>query len=143
MQFTPKAHNCAKATDFKCEIDYAIWRKVHGKPSPWLLDSKFKKEGSFEDRFNSGDHQILLWELHDCARIGRCIPKWAADALYKILYQMAKGSLASNSWNGAFGRPYADRKQPGGMRTRAQMFDAYREVVKLQAENKANKKRQR
>jgi hypothetical protein len=33
---------------------------VHGKPSPWL---SIKEEGSFEDRFNSGDRQILLWEL--------------------------------------------------------------------------------
>jgi hypothetical protein len=66
-------HNCAQATDFKCEIDYAIWRKVHGKPSPWLLDSKFKDEGSFEDRFNSGDHQILLWEFTiNVARIHFC-----------------------------------------------------------------------
>jgi hypothetical protein len=51
--------------------------------------------------------------------------------LYKILYGMAKGCLSKNLWNDAFGNPYADRKQPGGMRTRAQMFDAYREVRKL------------
>jgi len=59
--------------------------------------------------------------------------------LYEIIFGMAKGTLVKNSWNDAFGQPYADRKQPGGMRTRAQMFDAYREVIKLKAENKANK----
>jgi hypothetical protein len=126
----------AEATDFKSEIDYAIWCKVHGEPSPWLIDSQFEVKGSFEDRFRAGDKQILLWELDSCARTGERIPQWAADALYDILYGMAKGSLSENSWNDAFGKPYADRKQPGGMRTRAQMFDAYREVRKLVAEKK-------
>ena len=136
-------HNSRKAsaTDFKSEIDYAIWLKVHGEPSPWLIDSQFEAKGSFEDRFRLGDKQILLWELDDCARTGERIPKWAADALYEILYGMAKGYLAKNSWNEAFGTPYADRKQPGGMRTRAQMFDAHREVRKVVAEKKARKEK--
>jgi hypothetical protein len=129
------------AEDFENEVDYAIWRAVCGKPSPWLIDSKFDATGTFEQRFVDGDRQILLWEINCCAQQKRLIPKWAADALYDIIFGMAKGALVKNSWNDAFGQPYVDRKQPGGMRTRAQMFDAYREVIKLQVENKANKKK--
>jgi hypothetical protein len=116
-----KALGSPKVTDFKCEADYAIWRKVHGCPSPWLIDSEFKAQGTFKDRFDAGDKQILLWMLDDCARTGQPIPEWAAEALYKILYGMAKGNLKRNSWNEAFGKPYADRRQPGGMRTKALM----------------------
>ena len=134
-----RRHKVRKAglTDFKSEIDYAIWCKVHGERSPWLIDSRFEAKGSFKERFGRNDKQILLWELDDCARTGERIPQWAAEALYEILYGMAKGYLSKNSWNDAFGKPYADRKQPGGMRTRAQMFNAYREVRKLAAEMKA------
>lgn len=125
--------------DFKNVIDYVIWRAVCGKPSPWLVDSKFEAKGTFEQRFLKGDLQILLWEINCCAQQKRLIPKWAADALYNIIFGMAKGGV--RSWNDAFGKPYADQTQRRGMATRAQMFDAYREVIKLQAESKGNKKR--
>jgi hypothetical protein len=101
--------------DSKCEVDYAIWRAVCGKPSPWLIDPKFKAEGTFEERFIAGDHQILLWEINCCAQKGRAIPKWAADALYELLFRMAKGGVSS--WNDVFGKPYADQKQRCGMAT--------------------------
>jgi hypothetical protein len=116
----------AIATDFKSEVDYAIWRAVCGEPSPWLINSEFEAKGTFEQRFNegTGDAQILLWAIWDFARKDKRIPKWVTEALYDILFDMAKGGLENNSWNDAFGKPYADRKQPGGMRTRAQMFDA-------------------
>jgi hypothetical protein len=130
------------AEAFKNEVDYVIWRKVCGKPSPWLIDSKFDATtGTFEQRFFNGDLQILLWEINCCAQQKRLIPKWAADALYDIIFGMAKGGVMS--WNDAFGKPYADQKQRRGMATRAQMFDAYREVIKLKAENKSNKKKRK
>lgn len=125
--------------DFKSEVDYAIWRAVCGKPSPWLIDCKFKAEGTFEERFLKGDLQILLWEINCCARKKRPIPKWAADALYDKLFGMAKGGV--KSWNDAFGKPYADQAQRRGMATKSQMFDAYREVTKLQAEYKRSNKK--
>jgi hypothetical protein len=127
--------------DFKTEVDYAIWRAVCGRPSPWLIDPKFKPKpgATFAERFMAGDDQILLWEINCCAQKRQEIPKWAADALYERLFRMAKGGV--NSWDDVFGKPYADDKQRRGMTTRAQMFDAYREVIKLQAENKNNKKK--
>lgn len=125
--------------DFKCEVDYAIWRAVCGKPSPWLIDRKFKAKGTFKERFIAGDDQILLWEINCCAQNGRAIPKWAADALYERLFRMAKGGV--DSWDDVFGKPYPDREERRGMATRAQMFDAYREVVKLQSENKNSNKK--
>jgi hypothetical protein len=133
----------ARETDFKSEVDYAIWRRVCGEPTPWLINSEFKAEGTFQERFNEGkgDTQILLWAIWDYARRDKPSPKWVTEALYDILFDMAKGGLKKNSWNDAFGKPYADRKQPGGMRTRAQMFDVYREVNKLDAERmRGNKK---
>ena len=127
--------------DFKTEVDYAIWLAVCGRPSPWLIDPKFKPKpgATFEERFMAGDDQILLWEINCCAQKRQAIPKWAADALYERLFRMAKGGV--DSWDDVFGKPYADDKQRRGMATRAQMFDAYREVIKLQAENKNNKKK--
>ena len=82
-------------TEFKLksETDHAIWCAVLGKPSPWLINSKFEPVGSFEDKFRDGDRQILLWELLDCWRDGRPIPQWAGDALYNLLFGMAKGVL--------------------------------------------------
>lgn len=125
--------------DFKSEVDYAIWRAVCGKPSPWLIDPKFKAKGTFEQRFEAGDLQILLWEINCCAQKRQPIPKWATEAMYDILFDMAKGGVMS--WNDAFGKPYADQAQRRGMATRAQMFDAYREVTKLQAEYKRSNKK--
>ncbi len=129
MESGPKAE-----LKFKSEVDYAIWRAVCGKPSPWLIDPEFKPAGTFEDRFRAGDKQILLWEINFCAQSGRPIPKWATNALYDILYGMAKGGVVS--WNDCFGKPYADGKQRRGMGTRAQMFDAHRAVKEVVAEKK-------
>jgi hypothetical protein len=126
------------AADFKSDVDYAIWRAVCGKPSPWLIDSEFEPTGNFQQRFLNGDQQIL-WEINCCAQKKRLIPKWAADALYDILFGMAKGGV--KSWNDAFGRPYEDQKMRRGMATKSQMFDAYREVSTLQKENKASNKK--
>ena len=129
---------------FKSEIDYAIWCAVLGKPSPWRVDSnpKFKPEGkSFEDRFKASDKQILLWEFFDCWREGRRIPKWAGDALYDLLFRMAKGRLRAvknrdPSWDDAFGKQYVGSR-PGGQRTRSVMFDVYRRYEDLRKKNKA------
>jgi hypothetical protein len=87
-----KIESNAKATGFKSEVDYAIWCAVLGKPSPWLLDTKFEMEPTFEDRFlKSKDRQILLWELFKCWRENQHIPQWVGKALYDILFGMAKG----------------------------------------------------
>src|ERR1700730_14801257 len=70
MERGPKAE-----LKFKSEVDYAIWRAVCGKPSPWLSDPEFEPAGTFEDRFKAGDKQILLWEIYFCAQSGRPIPR--------------------------------------------------------------------
>ena len=48
-------------------LDRAIVRAVRGEPSPWPLDRAHATKGTFEDRFNAGDKQILLWAIWDCA----------------------------------------------------------------------------
>jgi hypothetical protein len=44
MESGPKAE-----LKFKSEVDYAIWRAVCGKPSPWLIDPEFMPAGTFEE----------------------------------------------------------------------------------------------
>ena len=106
--------------DFKTEVDYAIWRAVCGRPSPWLIDRKFKPKpgATFAERFMAGDDQMLLWEINCCAQKRQAIPKWAADALYERLFCMAKGGV--DSWDDVFGKPYADDKQRGDPAPRPQ-----------------------
>jgi hypothetical protein len=136
-------------TEFKLksETDHAIWCAVLGKPSPWLIDSKFEPVGSFEDRFRDGDRQILLWELLDCWRDGRPFPQWAGDALYNLLFGMAKGVLEKTgdiaSWDDAFGRPYAVEKQSRGMQTQSHMFEVYRQYEQEKKKNKLMPKEKR
>ena len=56
---------------------------------------------------------------------------------------MAKGGLLKKkepaTWNAAFGKPYADDKRAGGMKTRSRMFEVYQEVRQIVAEKKKNK----
>jgi hypothetical protein len=130
---------------FSSEIDHAIWCAVLGKPSPWLIDLEFERVGSFEDRFRAGDKQILLWELFDCWRDNRPIPQWAGEALFKLLFDMAKGLLRTAkdrlpSWDDAFGRQYAVDKQSRGMQTRSVMFDVY---LQYEHEKKKNQTKPR
>ena len=48
-------------------LDRAIVRAVRGEPSPWPLDRAHAPKGTFENRLNAGDKQILLWAIWDCA----------------------------------------------------------------------------
>src|SRR5262245_20163441 len=83
-------------------VDVLIARAVRGKPSPWPSDPDYEWQGSFEATYRSGDKQILLWAIDDCAQNGSALPKWAADALHEILMDgVARAKLAS--WADAFG----------------------------------------
>lgn len=131
-------------TIFKSEIDYAIWQAVLGRPSPWLLDREAK--GSFKDRSVAGDRQILLWAIFKSWLENLEIPGWAGLKLYEILFHMAKGGflkkeVESPTWNEAFGKPYADDKRAGGMKTRSRMFEVYQEVRKIVSEKKKKKEK--
>ena len=54
-------------------IDAAV---LGDKTSPWDIDPKHPPVGNFQDRFNAGDQQILLWEIHFSAREGKPVPVW-------------------------------------------------------------------
>jgi hypothetical protein len=111
-----------------------ISRAVKGESSPWPIDPDpaYKAEGSFEDRYNAGDKQILLWAIDDCAQRGEPVPEWAAEALSDILYRMATGEFAT--WDDAFGKIFANGYRQGGMRTLSRMFDVWFRVKQLSGE---------
>jgi hypothetical protein len=83
-------------------LDRAIVRAVRGEPSPWPLDRAHAPKGTFEDRFNAGDKQILLWAIWDCAERGEAIPRWATEALHTVLMRAAKFEF--ETWDDAFGK---------------------------------------
>jgi hypothetical protein len=99
-----------------------IRRSVMGESELWPIDPHFPAVGSFEDRFNAGDKQILLWAIDDYAQRGEPAPQWAAKELNNITYSAAQGKYTS--WNDAFGKIFA-----GIQRRRAQtltrMLDVY------------------
>jgi hypothetical protein len=85
-------------------LDELIFRAVKGESSPFPIDEAFPPHGSFESRHanGKGDKQILLWAILDCAKRGRAIPSWAAEALNHIMFRgVARGEFAS--WEDAFG----------------------------------------
>jgi hypothetical protein len=107
-----------------------IRRSVMGESELWPIDPHFPAVGSFEDRFNAGDKQILLWAIDDYAQRGEPVPQWAAKELNNIIYSAAQGKYTS--WNDAFGKIFA-----GIQRRRAQtltrMLDVYNRVRELNA----------
>jgi len=86
-----------------------IFRAVKGEASnPWPLDPAFEPKGSFKERFEARDKQILLWTIWDYARRGRPTPKWAAAALNEIMFSAVKGKLTT--WDDAFGKIFPNRR---------------------------------
>ena len=115
-------------------IDAAV---LGDKTSPWDIDPKHPPVGNFQDRFNAGDQQILLWEIHFSAREGQKVPEWAAKALAKIMYEAAVGKF--DSWDEAFGRIFAKKKRATMYQKARQMINAYNWVIELNREDpKAN-----
>ncbi len=103
-------------------IDQIIEEAVQGKHTAWDLDPAYKAEGSFEERFNKGDNQIVLWEIHRCAKGRRPIPEWAAEAFCSLLIRVAQCEL---SWEEAFG------KVPAGRRKREPIQDLSKNLLKV------------
>jgi hypothetical protein len=91
-------------------LDQIIEESVQGKITAWPLDSAYRPEGSFEERFNKGDNQIVLWKIYGCAKNREPIPEWAAQAFCSLLIRVVKCEL---SWEKAFGKvPAGRRKRP-------------------------------
>jgi hypothetical protein len=67
-----------------------IAESVQGKHDAWPLDDAYSAEGSFEERFNKGDNQIVLWEIYRCAKDSEPIPEWAAEAFCSLLIRVVK-----------------------------------------------------
>jgi hypothetical protein len=112
-------------------IDAAV---LGDKTSPWDIDPKHPPVGNFQDRFNAGDQQILLWEIHFSAREGEKVPGWAAKALAKIMYEAAAGKF--DSWDEAFGRIFARKKRATMYKKAREMIAAYNRVIELNRENR-------
>jgi hypothetical protein len=112
-------------------IDAAV---LGDKTSPWDIDPKHPPVGNFQDRFNAGDQQILLWEIHFSAREGEKVPEWAAKALAKIMYEAATGKF--DSWDEAFGRIFARKKRATMYKKAREMIAAYNRVIELNRENR-------
>jgi hypothetical protein len=110
-------------------LEEMIDRAVMGKPSPWETDPAFPPKGTFEERFNAGDKQILLWEIMYSARRGKPAPEWAAKALKDIMYRMAAGEF--KTWDEPFGRIFAKFRRPKKIRGRALMFVVHERVMEL------------
>ena len=89
-------------------IEQIIEESVQGKHTAWPLDDTYKAEGSFEERFNKGDNQIVLWEIYRCAKSGEPIPDWAAKAFCGLLIRVVQCEL---SWEQAFGKVPAGRRK--------------------------------
>jgi hypothetical protein len=109
-------------------LDEMILRAVKDKRSPWPIDRRFKAVGSFKTRYKLGDRQILLWAIWDSAQREEPIPKWATEALRDRVLRAAKGEFAT--WDGAFGKIYAGRRQQRSIQTLASMIDVWKCVWK-------------
>jgi hypothetical protein len=125
-----------------CEIvdqllDEAIFRAVRGEPSLWPVDPDHRVDGTYKERFERGDKQILLWAIEDYARNNERIPEWAVEALKNALLRFAKGACL---WEDAFGRPIARGWHRQKIKNLSLMYDAWWRVQLKVKERKASKK---
>jgi len=99
--------------DLDPRLRQAIIAAVRGEQSPWPIDEHHPpRGGTFQQRFDRGDLQIMLWAIALAAENQEQPPKWATDALMEKLLQV---SVAAKDWDGVFGptRSPRDRKAPG------------------------------
>jgi hypothetical protein len=75
-------------------LSQIIEESVQGVHDAWPIDPAYPAEGTFEDRFNAGDKEIVLWEIYRCAKGGTSIPEWAAKAFCDSLIRIAKCELS-------------------------------------------------
>jgi hypothetical protein len=114
-------------------VDVLIARAVRGKPSPWPFDPDYEWQGSFEATYRSGDKQILLWAIDDCAQNGLACPKWAADALHEILMNgVARAKLSS--WEDAFGPLVVEQQRK--IQTRRHIVGVWLAVREIRSSSK-------
>ena len=93
-------------TDLDPRLRKAIIDAVRGERSPWPIDPHHPPVGTFQQRFERGDLQIMLWAIALAAENKEQIPKWATDALMEKLLQI---SVAAKDWDGVFGSPRSPR----------------------------------
>jgi hypothetical protein len=105
-----------------------IWRAVKGETTPWPIDLTFKRDSSFQDRFNEGkdDQQIILWAIWESAQRNEPVPPWVADALKKYLFRAAKGDLAT--WDDAFGKIIAKGHYRTKIQTLSHMVEVWEHI---------------
>jgi hypothetical protein len=117
-------------------LDDAIFRAVRGEPSLWPVDPEHRVDGSYKERYERGDKQILLWAIEDHARNNKQIPEWAVVALKNALLRFAKGKC---SWEDAFGRPIARGWHRQKIKNLSLMYDAWWRVQQKVKERRAKK----
>jgi hypothetical protein len=89
--------------DPRCCAD--ILRTARGEQSAWPGDQYFKLQGNYQERFEQGDKQMMLWAIVLEAEDGRRAPAWALKALKRAMIEMAVGA----DWKDVFGAERAER----------------------------------
>lgn len=72
--------------DLRCRED--ILRQARGDPSAWPGDN-YSTHGTYQERFNRGDKQMMLWAIVLDAEDGKLTPAWAIDQLRRALIETA------------------------------------------------------
>jgi hypothetical protein len=93
--------------DPRCRAD--ILRAARGEPSAWPADN-YSTRGTYQERFNRGDKQMLLWAIVLDAEDRKPTPAWTIDSLKRALIEMAAGA----DWTDVFGRERAERGEKTG-----------------------------
>jgi hypothetical protein len=88
--------------DLRCQED--ILRQARGQPSAWPGDN-YSTLDTYQERFDRGDKQMMLWAIVLDAEDRKPTPVWAIDKLRRALIEMAVGA----DWTDVFGRERAER----------------------------------
>ena len=113
-------------------VNQAIWAAVKDGINSWRLSKAHDTNGSFEERFDRGDKQMLLWALVEPARRGDPIPEWAATKLLGAIFDAARGRLVS--WDEAFGKMFEGSYRTAALGLEKYMFPVGRRVEELSEE---------
>jgi hypothetical protein len=98
--------------DPRCRAD--ILRAARGEDSAWPPDNyPTKHDGQrlgYQERFERGDKQMMLWAIVLDAEDGKLSPRWAIEALKRAMIRMAVGA----SWADVLVRETAERGNKEG-----------------------------
>ena len=115
----------------KAEAEGLDWLDPTGPICKW---DALQKLDWIERQFSKGDNFALLHAIRICAQRDLVIPEWAARAYIKRFNDVL--NCRTNSWDGAFGRPYPNGMHLSKARQRRQLrFAVYNRVREILAAN--------